>query len=84
MSKFRDVPYSVYGHSSWEQFWSNNNPDGKKPKPSTGGGYPKIDKRKFKKDVLQILEKMQEENMPIMDFEKTKAKLQRAIGEGDQ
>lgn len=84
MSKFRDVPYEVYGHSSWEQFWSNNNPDGKKPKPSTGGGkFPKIDKRKYKKDVLKVLEKMHSET-PIMDFEETKAKFYRSIGEGNK
>ena len=83
MSKFRNVPYEVYGHSSWEQFWSNNNPDGKKPKPSTGGGYPKIDKRKYKKDVLEILEKMHAKT-PIMGYEEQKAKFQKANRVGDQ
>ena len=84
MSKFRDVPYSVYGHSSWEQFWSQNNPEGKAPRTDKKHKFPpKKPRVEVRKDVLEILEKMHNKT-PILDFQETKTKLQKDIREGDQ
>ena len=83
MSKFREVPYSVYGHSSWDQFWSQNHPEGKAPRTDKKHKFPpKKPRVEVRKDVLEILEKMHKKT-PIVDFEETKTKLQKDIRESD-
>ena len=84
MSKYRPVNYNVYGYSSWSQFWSQNNPDGKAPRTDKKGKYPpKKPRAEYKKDVLAVLEAIHKEN-PVMDYDGQKAKLEKDIRGGDK
>ena len=84
MSDFRDVKYTVFGYSSWVQFWSQNHPDGRAPRTDRKHEYPPDKpKAEFKKDVLEIITAMHKKT-PLLDFENQKTKLERAIREGDK
>jgi len=80
MSKYKDRPYHVSGHSSWEQFWSQNNPDGKEPQQGKAPGKypPKKPRHQYKQELLDILEGLNRKT-PVMDFDDTRAKLAKDI-----